>query len=284
MKGIPRKLRSRAWLLIAALSIGFGGCGNDPEPVADASVADAQDAVSNELDTSPDASLAVAAPVPDGGEVNPLDSLDKCPEPSILVTALRERADVLEERARQLDEREHALKKIGQAIDERLTGLEKTRDLAVVEVDRLADERAGKCREQEAQYEQKLAELRVEYDELEQGLARWEKVQQERSDVAHEAEIERLTKALGSMRPEKAAATLGSLEVELAAMLLSRLPERASGKVLAVMPPANAAAVVKKMLEPPEPAGRKQLLEVARNEPDAAPEPEPASPGEEGTP
>ena len=71
------------------------------------------------------------------------------------------------------------------------------------------------------------------------------------------------------MRPEKAAATLGSLEVDLAALLLSRLPERSSGKILAVMPPSTAAAIVKTMLEPPEPPGRKQLVEAGRNESEA---------------
>jgi flagellar motility protein MotE (MotC chaperone) len=207
--------------------------------------------------------------VPDGGEAEPAleDQLfadGKCPDPSGLVKALRERARQLDARARELAEREHSLETLAKTVDGRLAALEKARDLAVEEVDRLADIRAGRCREQEKVCAQKVADLREEYGELERGLENWDKVQQRAAENSQDGEIVLLTKALGSMRPEKAAATLGALDQETAAMLISKLPERSSGKILAALDPAKTAGIVETLLASAEPVNRDALREVGR--------------------
>lgn len=273
-------------LFIFVLTAACDGPGGDLADAAPADGAPAADAAPSDGDLADGAPADAEGDLPADAGDDPLAAWDaECPTPEVLVAALKRRYRDLRARGRELDEREHDLKQLGRAIDDRLAALEKTRALAAREADRLADERAGECRAQEAAYQQQVAELRREYEDLERGLERWDEAQRDRADEAREAEIVKLSNTLSSMRPEKAAATLGSLDHETAALLLGRLPERSSGKILAVMAPATAAAIVKTMLEPPEAAGRDELLEVARSEDRGGPDAGAGgASGEEGRP
>jgi flagellar motility protein MotE (MotC chaperone) len=248
---------SRALLVFLGSCAFVVGCSGDdtatPDGGPDANVADA--------------SLGDAAP-DDAGDADPENETGEaatCPTPSTLVEALRGRAKQLDERARALDEREHSLKQLEKAIDTRLENLEKAKGLAVAEVERLSDIRDGNCREAEEQCAQKLASLRQEYGELEQGLANWDDAQKQQASESRDTEVARLTKALTTMRPEKAAATLSALDSDTAALLLSQIPERSSGKILAALDPAKTAEIVQRLLEKAAPASRSALSAVAHN-------------------
>jgi flagellar motility protein MotE (MotC chaperone) len=238
------------------------GCGAPDASGADGDAHDAggADAVARDGD-QPDAARQPVDADTAAAEVLP------CADTSELVRALQKRAADLDGRERELEERQHTLKLLDQAVEERLIHLEKTRDQAAAEVARLVDERAGKCLDQETEYLKQVASLRQEYEALERGLVGWEKAQQQRIDAALETDVQLLTKALNTMRPEKAAATLGALDSEQAAMLLGRLPERSSGKILAAMQPDVAAGIVKAMLAPDVPPRRADLLEVGNRAP-----------------
>jgi flagellar motility protein MotE (MotC chaperone) len=245
----------------------ISGCGAPDASGTDASGADgyAHDAGGADA-AARDGDQPDAARQPVDGDTAAAEVLP-CADTSELVRALQKRAADLDGRERELEERQHTLKLLDQAVEERLIHLEKTRDQAAAEVARLVDERAGKCLDQETEYLKQVASLRQEYEALERGLAGWEKAQQQRIDAALETDVQLLTKALNTMRPEKAAATLGALDSEQAAMLLGRLPERSSGKILAAMQPDVAAGIVKAMLAPDVPPRRADLLEVGNHAP-----------------
>jgi flagellar motility protein MotE (MotC chaperone) len=109
--------------------------------------------------------------------------------------------------------------------------------------------------------------MRQEYAELDQGLKRWKSVQKTKGNEDRERELLRLTKALESMRPEKAAATLSALTQETAALLLGRLSDRSSGKVLAVMAPERAALLVQQLLADTAPPDQQALRALGQAQP-----------------
>lgn len=253
-------MMTRAGLISLGMLLFTAGCSNGQAEEADGAPDD---------DAAPvDAGLADAET--DSGEAGTEETTEDlldidCPDPSVLVKAIRERAQKLVERSRALDEREHSLKQLEKAIDTRLTNLEKAKELATTEVDRLAEVRAGVCREAEEECTQKIAKLKLDYSELETGLANWDKAQQQRSTENRDAEVLRLTKALSTMRPEVAAATLSALDSDTAALLISQIPERSSGKILAALEPAKTANIVETLLEKASATERDALREVAQN-------------------
>lgn len=250
----------RALPILVAYFAFVAGCSGDNSATADGGDVDASVADAGDGDGSLDGAEG-DAPEAEGED----DDTAACPTASTLVEALRGRARQHEERTLELDEREHSLEQLEKAIDTRLANLEKARDLATVEVERLADIRAGKCREEEQICTQKIAKIRQEYEELEQGLASWDDTQKQQSNETRNAEVTRLTKALTTMRPEKAAATLSALDSDTAALLLSQIPERSSGKILAALDPAKTASIVQTLLEKSAPVSRTALSELAQN-------------------
>ena len=243
------------------------GCNEDEEQAAAS-----RDAAT---DSRPDASSDAASDsAPHAAAVESRDGLDealaqKCPTAEVLVTALRQRADHLQQRERELSEREHTLRAMEQAIDVQLASLEKARTVASRETERLIGERSGQCRDVQDECRAKMESLRQEYAELDQGLKRWKSVQKNKGNEDRERELLRLTKALESMRPHKAAATLSALTQETAALLLSRLTDRSSGKVLAAMAPERAAALVQQLLADTAPADQQALRALGRTQPAA---------------
>jgi flagellar motility protein MotE (MotC chaperone) len=273
--------REGLWIILALFFLAGWECssgGDAPDGGADASVPDGGAPDSGIVDADQGDAIESTPSI----EEELFTQAAKCPEPSALVQALRKRARQLDERAQELEEREHSLKTLSKAVEDRLAGLEKTRDSALEEVERLADIRAGNCREQEQICEQKIASLREEYQELEQGLERWDESQKQGVDAEREQEIARLTKAISAMRPEKAAATLSALDRDTAAELISALPERSSGKIFASLDPTKTAAIVETLLAQPSPAKREQLREVARVAALEDRDPASAPPTEEG--
>lgn len=250
----------RALLLIAGSFAFIIGCSGEDSATPDGGAPDASASDAAVGDGAPEVGEGGASDA-DGGA----NESKVCPTASALVEALRGRTRQQDERSRALDDREHSLEQLEKAIDTRLANLEKASDLATVEVERLADIRAGKCREEEQICTQKIAKMRQEYEELEQGLASWDDAQKQQSNETRDAEVTRLTKALTTMRPEKAAATLSALDSDTAALLLSQIPERSSGKILAALDPSKTANIVQTLLAKSAPSTRSELSELARN-------------------
>jgi flagellar motility protein MotE (MotC chaperone) len=251
-----------AWLAgaLAAAAAIAAGCANanrdgdgGPEPDRrDADRADARPANTDAGDAAPASDARPAAS--DAG-----DAEASCNPAQALVEALRQRERELELQARSLEEREQALQQYEKALADRLASLEKTQSLAKTEVERLDDVRAGRCREAEASCEQKIAALRVEYGELERGLAQWDDAQKRQSDEVLGAELERLSKALARMSPEKAAATLSAMDRDTAALLLGRIPDRQTGPILAALAPDKTVSIVGALLDRSKTASRDDL-------------------------
>lgn len=239
-------MRALAPALLAAVALlGCGAVGPATAGDAGAPGPDAAPDAGSSADGG-DGGAAGDGATDDGG----LD--DSCLGEDEFAQALRHRAEALEARARELDEREHSLGQLGRAIDERLASLERTTALAEAEIERLSDEREGRCRE-------RVAEIRAEYQDLERGLERWEAAQRESSEERRRTDLDRLATSLRSMRPDAAAAAVGELDDETAALLLSRLPERSNGQILAAMTPSRAAAVVRAILARSRAADREAL-------------------------